>query len=123
VAAKTEQKSPILEVEIGEELGLMSALKWTNEMQLHDIDFEMDCKRVVKSLYSTKIYSSALATIITNCRLLLATNMVNSRVKFIRRKVNEIAHSLAQVAPSFVSFHSFSDIPTCIYSNIMNEMR
>jgi hypothetical protein len=92
-------------------------------MQLHDIDFEMNCKRVVESLYSTKIYSSDFGTAIVNCRLLLVTNMVNSHIKFIKRKANKVTHTLARVAPSFASFHSFSDIPTCIYSNIMNEMR
>jgi hypothetical protein len=75
-------------------------------MQLHDIDFEMNCKRVVESLYSTKIYSSDFGTVIANCRLLFVTNMVNSHVKFIRRKANEVAHTLARVAPSFASLVS-----------------
>jgi hypothetical protein len=72
-------------------------------MQLHDIDFEMNCKRVVESLYSTKIYSSDFGTVIVNCRLLLVTNMVNSHIKFIRRKANKVTHTLARVAPSFAT--------------------
>jgi hypothetical protein len=40
---------------------------------------------------------------------------VNSYVKFIRRKTNEVAPNLARVATSLVSFHNFIDILTCIY--------
>ncbi|GAU39947.1 hypothetical protein TSUD_149570 [Trifolium subterraneum] len=45
VAAKTEWLEPILDVEIGEAMGLFSAVKWVDELRLCDVDFEMDCKR------------------------------------------------------------------------------
>jgi hypothetical protein len=57
---------------------------------------------------------------------MLATNFVNSDVKFIRRQANEVAHKLARVALSLASFHIFSDIPTYIYDIydiIINEMK
>jgi hypothetical protein len=47
-------------VEIGEAIGLLHALKWIDELQLYDIDFEIDCKRVVDNPYSKITYNSQL---------------------------------------------------------------
>jgi hypothetical protein len=52
VLARTEWISPILDVEVGEAIGLLTALNCVNDLKLLNIDFEMDCKRVVNSLYS-----------------------------------------------------------------------
>jgi hypothetical protein len=123
VAAKTEWLSPILDVEIGEAMGLLSALKWVDELQLRGMDFKMDCKRVVDCLYSSRTYNSELGDILRDCRFILATSLVNSHVKFIRRQANEVAHRLAREATSLASFHIFINIPTCIYDIILNEMR
>jgi hypothetical protein len=79
-------------------------------------------KRVVDCLHSDTANVSELGAIINDCRRILATDFVNSHVKFIRRQANEVAHSLARVAPLLASFHIFSDIPTCIQTIIINEM-
>ncbi|GAU29840.1 hypothetical protein TSUD_223860 [Trifolium subterraneum] len=123
VAAKTEWLEPIVDVEIGEAMGLFSAVKWVDELRLSDVDCEMDCKRVVDCLHSSRTYNSDLRDILRDCTVILATNLVNSHVKFIRRQANEVAHRLARAATSLASFHIFIDIPTCIYDIIMNEMR
>jgi hypothetical protein len=123
VAARTEWIEPALDVQIGEAIGLLQTLKWVEEMQFFDIDFEMDCKRIVDGLYSKKNYRSDLGAILNDCRTILASSFVNSHVKFIRRQASEVAHRLVRVATSPASFHNFIDIPTCIYDIIMNEMR
>ncbi|MCH95758.1 cytochrome P450, partial [Trifolium medium] len=110
VTAKTEWLEPILDVEIGEAMGLLSALKWVDELQLRDVDFEMDCKRVVDCLYSGRTYNSDFGDILRDCRNVLATNLVNSHVKFIRRQANEVAHRLAPEATFLASFLIFIDI-------------
>ncbi|KAK2437967.1 hypothetical protein QL285_022797 [Trifolium repens] len=104
-------------------MGLLSALRWVNEMQIRGIDFEMDCKGVVDSLHSSRTYNSDLGDILRDCRIIQATNLVTSHVRFIRRQANEVAHRLAQVTTSLASFHNFIDIPTCIFHVIFNEMR
>jgi hypothetical protein len=38
----------------------------------------------------------------------------NSRIEFIRRHANEVAHVLARVATSLASFHLFIDVSLCI---------
>jgi hypothetical protein len=50
VTVRTEWIEPILDVEIGEVMGLLRAFRWVNEMQIRDTNFEMDCKGVVGSL-------------------------------------------------------------------------
>ncbi|PNY08735.1 cytochrome p450 [Trifolium pratense] len=77
--------------------GLLSVLKWVNDLQQHNIDFEMDSKRVLDCLYGDKMNVSELAVVINDCRCLL-TSDVNFHVKFIMRQTNEVVHSLARVA-------------------------
>jgi hypothetical protein len=50
------------------------------------------------------------------------THFRNSRVEFIRRQANEVAHVLVREATSLASFHIFIDVPLCIRDIIMNEM-
>ncbi|CAJ2653208.1 unnamed protein product [Trifolium pratense] len=47
VLARTEWISPILNVEIGEAIGLLKALNWVHELQLANVDFEFDSQIVV----------------------------------------------------------------------------
>jgi hypothetical protein len=82
----------------------------------------MNSKRVVDCLHSDTVNVSELGAIISDCRRILATDLVNSHVRFIRRQSNEVAHSLARLAPLLANFHIFSDILTCIKTIIINEM-
>ncbi|MCI45936.1 cytochrome P450, partial [Trifolium medium] len=63
-----------------------------------DVDFEMDCKGVVDSLYSSRTCNSDPGDILGDYRIIQATNLVNSHVKFIRRQANEVAHRLVRMA-------------------------
>jgi len=54
---------------------------------------------------------------------MLCTDLMNSDVKFIRRQTNEAADNLAKTATSEASFRKHYNIPTCIESIIINEMR
>ena len=54
VLAKTEWMTPLLDVDLGEALGLLSAMYWVRDLQLGIVDFELDSKTVVDSLYGSK---------------------------------------------------------------------
>ncbi|KAK2369533.1 hypothetical protein QL285_082662 [Trifolium repens] len=123
VLARSEWTTPIMEVEVGEAITLLHALRWANELQIRDIDFEVDCKSVVGSLYNNKNYASYFGAIIRDCKSLLNTSLIYSHVKFIRRQANEVPHRLAKAAPLLASFHIHINIPTYIFAIIMNEMR
>ncbi|MCI12313.1 cytochrome P450, partial [Trifolium medium] len=85
VKARNEWIEPILDVEIGETMGLLSALKRIDELQFYDTYVEIDCKRVVDDLYSKRILNSDFGATLSDLRVLLSTNLVKSNVKFIRR--------------------------------------
>jgi hypothetical protein len=90
----TEWVESILDVEIREATGLLCTLKWVDELQLKDMDFEMNCKIVVhNSLYSSHIYNSNLCDILRNYRIILVTSLLNSYVKFIKRRINKVVYT------------------------------
>ncbi|MCH93742.1 replication protein A 70 kDa dna-binding subunit, partial [Trifolium medium] len=122
VLAKTEWFSPVVDIDIGEAMGLLLALKWVQDPQLSNVDFELDSKRVVDKLHGKKVDISELGDIVSNCKQIFNSYFTNSRVEFIKRQANEAAHALANVAPSLPSFHISIDIPACIQNIIMNEM-
>jgi ribonuclease HI len=122
VLAKTEWLSPITDVDIGEALGLLSALNWVHDLQLENVDFELDSKNVVTSFHSKHPNASELGDIIKDCVRVYNTHFKNSRIEFIRRQANEVAHVLARVATSIASFHLFIDVLICIRQIINNEM-
>jgi len=123
VLAKTEWTSPLLEVDLGEALGLLSAMYWVRDLQLGIVDFELDSKTVVDSLYGSKSGVSKFSTVINNSRRLLASDLVTSDVRFIRRQANDVAHSFSRVALRHASFHIHIRILSCISTIIMNEMQ
>jgi ribonuclease HI len=122
VLAKTEWHSPILDVDTGEALGLLSAMKWMRDLHLNNVVFELDSKRVVDSFKHNRRDESVFGDIIKDCKNVFHSYFTNSRVEFIRRQANEVAHCLAKAAPCLASFHVFTDIPTCIQNLIINKM-
>jgi hypothetical protein len=58
----------------------------------------------------------------TDARRLFISSLINSRVEFNRRQVNEVAHVLARVALFSASPTIYIDVPHCIEQSIANEM-
>jgi len=67
VLAKTEWMTPLLDVDLGEALGLLSAMYWVRDLQLGIVDFELDSKTVVDSLYGSKSDVSNFSAVINDC--------------------------------------------------------
>jgi len=93
VIARTAWTTPLLDVDMGEAMGLLAALQWVKVLNMVHMDFETDSKVVADSIYGNEGVSDFM-TIINDCRHLLSTDLVNSDVKFIRRQANGVAHSL-----------------------------
>ena len=87
------------------------------------VDFELDSKTVVDSLYGSKYGVSNFSAVIQDCRHLLASDLATSNVRFIRRQINEVAHNFARVASCHASFHIYIRIPSCISTIIMKEIQ
>jgi len=68
VLAKTGWLVSLLDVDLGEALGLLFALRWVHNLQLVDMEFEMDFKTVVDNIYGSKNCASNFIAIINDCR-------------------------------------------------------
>jgi len=75
--AKTEWMISLLDVDLGEALGLFATLGWVHDLQLSIVDFELDSKTVVNSLYGSKSGVSNCSVVINDCRRMLASDLSN----------------------------------------------
>jgi len=98
VTAKIEWQVLILDVDMGEALGLLCAMKWV---------IELNPINMANNIYGKNGVSDFIA-IIDDCRQLLGSELMNSNVNFIRRQVNDVAHGLAKEAPHNASLHYLS---------------
>ena len=120
--AKAITFSCTVSVDVGETLGLHSALQWLRDMQFDNVNFETDSKLTTDTFLSTRNDLYEFGCIISSCRSLFRNFVSNFRVEFVRRQANEVAHALAREAVSLVSPAVYYDIPTCIETLIINEM-
>lgn len=111
VIAITEWVKPILDVNLREDLSLLSVMQWARDLNLVNLDFETDSKLVTDSIYNNNYGVSDSITILKDCRHLLMIDLENSDIKFIRRQANGVAHSLAMVVSSHASLHIHHNIP------------
>jgi len=112
----------IVSVDVGEALGLHSALQWLSDMQFDNVDFETDSKLRANAFLSTRNDLSEFGCIISSCQSLFSTSFSNSRAEFVRRQANMVAHALAREATSLAIPAVYFDIPNCIETLIINEM-
>ena len=66
--ARTEWFAPLCDTEVGEGVGLYIALDWLSNQQFDNIDFGLDCKKVVDCVNSSVDDSSEFGCIITACK-------------------------------------------------------
>jgi hypothetical protein len=92
------------------------------DLHLNNVVFELDSKHVVDNFKNNRRDESVFGDIIKDCKNVFYSYFTNSHVEFIRRQVNEVAHSLAKVAPCLANFQIFTDTFTCIRNLIINEM-
>jgi len=122
VLAKTVLHPCFLPVDVGEALGLFLALQWLSDMQFDNVDFETDSKLTVDAFLSYRNDTSEFGCIITSCRSLFSHLFSNSRVEFVRRQANRVAHALARNTTFLTSSAVYYKIPNCIESLIINKM-
>jgi hypothetical protein len=84
------------------------------DLQIENVDFELDSKKVVDQFHQNNNNVSEFGAIIIECRQLFSLFFRNSHVEFIMRQANEAAHALAKAATFLASVHLFIDIPTYI---------
>jgi hypothetical protein len=121
IKARTMWSHPIVYTDVGEALGLFHAIEWVHELQLSNVDFELDAKKVVDYFNGGRNDVSEFGAIVDDCRTKCNVYFENSKVEFSRRQANVVAHTLAREATSLASPHVFDDVPLCISTLIFNE--
>lgn len=86
------------------------------------MDFETDSKLSVDAFLSDRNDTYKFGCIISSCRSLFTALFSNSRVEFVRRQANEVAHALAREPTLLASSAVYFEIPNCIKTIIINEM-
>jgi hypothetical protein len=122
ISAKTKCFSPRCEVHVGEAIGVLYALNWMHELNLGPVDFALDSKRVVDSFFSSRPGHTEFGDFVKNCKSCFSNFYNDLSVEFIRRQVNEVAHSLAEVALFSYGSQVLVDIPYCIEHVFLNKM-
>ena len=82
VLAKTELMTPLIDVDLGEALGLLSAMYWVRDLQLILWTLSLILK-LSDSLYGSKSGVSNFSAVINDFRRLLTSDLVTSDVRFI----------------------------------------
>jgi len=95
VLARTEWFAPLCDIDVGEVVGLHTALDWISNQQLDNVDFALDCKRVVDCANCSIDGNIEFGCIINGSKQMLADRFQNSHVEFNRRQANRVAHELA----------------------------
>jgi hypothetical protein len=91
-------------------------------MHLDNMDFKVDSEITKDALYSGREDITKVGNIITASRSLLSSKFANSRVEFVWRQANVVAHTLAGEATFLASPAIYFHIPNCIETLITNEM-
>jgi len=111
IKAKTLWSNPVCSSDVGEAFGFYHVIQWVRELQLSNVDFEMDAKKVVDYFNKGRNDISEFGAIMDECRKNCIDYFENSKVEFSRRQANVVAHTLAREAISLASPHVFDDVP------------
>ena len=114
IKAKALWSNPACATDIGEALGLSHAIHWMQELQLTNMDFELDAKKVVDYCNGGHNDIFEFGAIIDQCKRCCFSYFENSKVEFSRRQTNGVAHTLAREVTFLTSPCIFNDVPLCI---------
>ncbi|KAK3219321.1 hypothetical protein Dsin_013291 [Dipteronia sinensis] len=93
----------------------------TCETGLYPVEVESDAKVVVGWINDSKHYSSDVGLVIDAIRKLLRYN-VSCSIKFVSRKANVVAHTLAKLTLSCEEDYVWlEDFPPCIWRHLLED--
>lgn len=111
----------LLSVIEGETLVLKEVVQATIHMQLNHVIFECDSQLMLQALHKINDGTYEFSLIILCIKNLLVTHS-NFEVKFVKRKVNSVAHMLAKATDSRTRRSVFHLIPLWIEQLLLNDM-
>ncbi|GAU35743.1 hypothetical protein TSUD_370090 [Trifolium subterraneum] len=99
VAGLTQWQQPVYSIVEDEAWALLHAMKEAMHRGFERVQFESDSKLLVDAIHSRRPSNSEF-NLIVNDIILFMSSYVNFEVKFIRRKANSVARTLARAANS-----------------------
>lgn len=83
-------------MEVREALRLYHTLLWEIRINLDDINFILDSKKVVDYFQRCSVYIIEFGSIMNDCKQLCNLFFQNSHVEFSWKQVNGLSHALAK---------------------------
>lgn len=121
IKARVLWSHPKVSTDVGEVLGLFHAMQWVHELQLPNVDFELNAKKVVDYFNGERNDVSEFGAIVDDCRRRSNVYFENSKVKFSQRQANVVANTLAREVTSLTSLMSLMIYLLCISTLIFNK--
>jgi ribonuclease HI len=118
--AGTKVLKGLNEVAMAEASGLLEALNWVENQQLHNVIFESDSATVVKAIQSKTFPRNAWGQVARNCARVYDRNESFS-INWVSREGNKTAHALARCA-LVEPDKSWPCGPSCIWTHIQKDM-
>jgi hypothetical protein len=78
MGAKSMWFQPLMDVRIGEAVGLLSAIEWMQELEFKQVVFSLDAKSIVDSFNMYTHDRTELGSILSNCRSMISSLCNNS---------------------------------------------
>ncbi|XVF75961.1 hypothetical protein PTKIN_Ptkin13bG0229200 [Pterospermum kingtungense] len=107
------------EVKECEALALLEALRWVQGLVMEKVIFETDSRIVVDAVTSKKEDLTEFGSIIDQCRSILSFHNT-FMVKFVRRRANVVAHSMAQQSRYHASLRSYYQLHIFLHTSMNN---
>ncbi|PNX88646.1 cytochrome p450 [Trifolium pratense] len=95
----TKWQQVILSIDEGEVWALLQAMKEAKHKGFEQVQFESDSQLLVEAIRTKRRDNSEFLSIVNDI-ILIKLSCANFEVKFIRRQVNLVAHTLARAANS-----------------------
>lgn len=102
--------------------GLLQAMTWWKELNIHNIIFETDRKSLVDILQNDSHDNSQLYSVISKYKNMFSY-FHNSLVRFVKRPTNHVTHSLARESRFYACSQVCKRIPDYISDILLNEMK
>ncbi|GAU39610.1 hypothetical protein TSUD_276500 [Trifolium subterraneum] len=122
MAGMTQWKQNVISSIEGEAWALLLTMEEARHRGLDRVQFESDSKVLIEAIHMKRRGNFEFLSTVHDI-LSFMSSFLNFEVKFVRRKANSVAHTLARAANPWSNFHRFENIPLCIEHLVVNEMQ
>lgn len=105
---------------------LLLTINWVNELQLNNVDFELDSKRVRWTVFNhlQDNVSNFGDIVIDDCGYFSPLYFQNSHIDYVMRKATQLVHALAKAVIYILLVSKFFiDVLICIKQIIINKKK